>query len=284
MAPPWKKRKQLSGADNKPKEEEKEEDMNVAYERNDDDKKIIDAEFIEAMEKRAKDNLKDCEELKPVKKEFNWEQLQSLIPEDVKGIALIGIAVMACVVSTILTIELVTSVRGSSGAITLTLGLMWELSKYTFGSIAILHPEQKMRTVLGWTTAVLIFGSVAASLGYLTEMSDLVQENKMVESVEYQDLASERATLQSQMDTLLLSAAEDTKRGYRKRALGTNEKVEELRERYVDLGEDMTKLKQTKVQLNTFNAVASLIIALMLELCGILAISLFAQNKEKQFA
>ena len=160
---------------------------------------------------------------------------------------------------------------------------MWELSKYTFGSIAILHPEQKMRTVLGWTTAVLIFGSVAASLGYLTEMSNLVQENKMVESVEYQDLASERATLQSQMDTLLLSAAEDTKRSYRKRALETNEKVEELRERYVDLGEDMTKLKQTKVQLNTFNAVASLIIALMLELCGILAISLFAQNKEKSF-
>jgi len=282
MAPSWKKRKE-NGVNNKPKKE-KEEDMNVAYERNDDDKKIIDAEFIEAMEKRAKDNLKDCEELKPVKKEFNWNQLQSLIPEDVKGIALIGIAVMACVVSTILTIELVTSVRGSSGAITLTLGLMWELSKYTFGSIAILHPEQKMRTVLGWTTAVLIFGSVAASLGYLTEMSDLVQENKMVESVEYQDLASERATLQSQMDTLLLSANEDTKRSYRKRALETNEKVEELRERYVDLGEDMTKLKQTKVQLNTFNAVASLIIALMLELCGILAISLFAQNKEKQFA
>lgn len=281
MAPPWKKRKE-NGAD-KPKE--KEDNMNAAYERNEDDKKIIDAEFINAMEKRAKDNLKDCEEVEfKKKKEFNWDQLQSLIPEDVKGVALIGIAVMACVVSTILTIELVTSVRGSSGAITLTLGLMWELSKYTFGSIAILHPQQKMRTVLGWTTAVLIFGSVAASLGYLTEMSDLVQENKMIESVEYQDLASERATLQSQMDTLLLSASEDTKRNYRKRALETNEKVEELRERYVDLGEDMTKLKQTKVQLNTFNAVASLIIALMLELCGILAISLFAQNKEKQFA
>jgi len=286
MAPSWKKRKENSGAENKPKKEN-EDDMNVAYEQSNDKEPevVFDAdEFMNKLEKRKKDNLKDCQELKSEKKEFNWNQLQTLVPEDVKGIALIAIACMACIVSTILTIELVTSVRGSSGAITLTLGLMWEASKYTFGSIAILHPEQKMRTVLGWTTAVLIFGSVAASLGYLTEMSDLVQENKMVESVEYQDLASERATLQSQMDTLLLSANEDTKRSYRKRALETNTKIETLRERYVDLGEDMTKLKQTKVQLNTFNAVASLIIALMLELCGILAISLFAQNKEKQFA
>ncbi len=287
------RRKRLSGIESQnqeekipEKKEKMEDEMNEAYElpNREEPEVVIDADFMDKLEKRAQENLEDCEEAQTKKKEFNWDQLNALVPEDVKGIALIGIAVMACVVSTILTIELVTSVRGSSGAITLTLGLMWELSKYTFGSIAILHPEQKMRTVLGWTTAVLIFGSVAASLGYLTEMSDLVQENKMVESVEYQDLASERATLQSQMDTLLLSAAEDTKRSYRKRALETNEKVEELRERYVDLGEDMTKLKQTKVQLNTFNAVASLIIALMLELCGILAISLFAQNKEKSFA
>ena len=290
MASPKKKRQIAATAEaNKQKTnsiEHVEEEMNVnacELPEREEPEVVIDADFMDKLEKRAQKNLEDCEEAQTKKKEFNWVQLNALVPEDVKGIALIGIAAMACVVSTILTIELVTSVRGSSGAITLTLGLMWELSKYTFGSIAILHPEQKMRTVLGWTTAVLIFGSVAASLGYLTEMSNLVQENKMVESVEYQDLASERATLQSQMDTLLLSAAEDTKRSYRKRALETNEKVEELRERYVDLGEDMTKLKQTKVQLNTFNAVASLIIALMLELCGILAISLFAQNKEKSF-
>jgi hypothetical protein len=285
MAPSWKKRKAL-GAD-QPKTETEDDMNNVAYEQDDKNEPevIFDAdEFMNKLEKRKKENLKECEEIEPIRKEFNWDQFRQLVPDDIKGIALIGIASMACIISTVLTVELVTSVRGSSGAITLGLGLMWELSKYTFGSISILHPDQKMKTVLGWCTAILIFGSVAASLGYLTEMSDLVQENKMVESVEYQDLASERATLQSQMDTLLLSASEDTKRSYRKRALETNAKIEPLRERYVDLGEDMTKLKQTKVQLNTFNAVASLIIALMLELCGILAISLFAQNKEKQFA
>ena len=154
---------------------------------------------VEKLEVFDKESGEIASQVGKSKKEikFGWEQLESIIPEDFKGVALVGIATMACIISTILTIELVTSVRGSSGAITLGLGLMWELSKYTFGSIAILHPEQKMRTVLGWTTAVLIFGSVAASLGYLTEMSDLVQENKMVESVEYQDLSSERATLQS---------------------------------------------------------------------------------------
>ncbi len=121
---------------------------------------VIDSDFIDKLEKRRSKNLR-----KPKKEiKFGWWQIEAVIPEDFKGVALFFIAAMACIISTVLTVQFVTEVRGDSGAITLGLGLMWELSKYTFGSIAILHPEQKMRMVLGWTTAVLIFGSIAASL------------------------------------------------------------------------------------------------------------------------
>lgn len=252
----------------------------------------LDFESFEIMKRGVSNNTSesnDVEEealnntLEEKKIKFNWNHLQSIVPEDFKGVALFGIAVMACAISTVLTVQFVTEVRGDAGYITLGLGLMWELSKYTFGSIAILHPLQKMRMVLGWTTAILIFGSIAASLGYLTEMNDFVETNKMVDSVEYQDLQNERDVLKSQMDTLLMSAAEDTKRSYRRRGLETNKKIEDLRDRYTDLGEEMVELREIKVKLNTFDAVASLIISLMLEICGILAISLFAQNKEKSF-
>ena len=63
----------------------------------------------------------------------------------------------------------------------------------------------------------------------------------------------------------------------------TNKKIDIERQKYIKLGAKMKKLRETKVQLNTFDITASLIISLMLEICGILAISLFAENKEKSF-
>lgn len=262
-----------------------EEEMNAtAYETFDEGNEPENIEFYDVIEKLEKVPVMKQPPVEEKKKiVFSWSELHSIVPEDFKGLALWGIAALACAISTILTIQFVSDVRGDAGWITLGLGLMWELAKYTFGSIAILHPKQKMRMVLGWTTAILIFGSIAASLGYLTEMNEFVETNKMVDSVEYQDLENERNILKTQMDTLLMSAAEDTKRSYRRRGLETNKKIEDLRERYIDLGEDMVKLREVKVQLNSFDAIASLIISLMLEICGILAISLFAQNKEKSF-
>ena len=262
-----------------------EEEMNAtAYETFDEGNEPEKIEFYDVIEKLEKVPVMEQPPVEEKKKiVFSWSELHSIVPEDFKGLALWGIAALACAISTILTIQFVSDVRGDAGWITLGLGLMWELAKYTFGSIAILHPKQKMRMVLGWTTAILIFGSIAASLGYLTEMNEFVETNKMVDSVEYQDLENERNILKTQMDTLLMSAAEDTKRSYRRRGLETNKKIEDLRERYIDLGEDMVKLREVKVQLNSFDAIASLIISLMLEICGILAISLFAQNKEKSF-
>ena len=262
-----------------------EEEMNAtAYETFDEGNEPENIEFYDVIEKLEKVPIMEQPPVEEKKKiVFSWSELHSIVPEDFKGLALWGIAALACAISTILTIQFVSDVRGDAGWITLGLGLMWELAKYTFGSIAILHPKQKMRMVLGWTTAILIFGSIAASLGYLTEMNEFVETNKMVDSVEYQDLENERNILKTQMDTLLMSAAEDTKRSYRRRGLETNKKIEDLRERYIDLGEDMVKLREVKVQLNSFDAIASLIISLMLEICGILAISLFAQNKEKSF-
>jgi len=289
MASPKKKRQQAAEAAANKQEtnsiEPVEEEMNAnAYElpERNDPEVVIDSDFIDKLEKRSIRIMGENRENKKTK--FGWGQIEAIIPEDFKGLALWGIIAMACAISTVLTVQFVTEVRGDAGWITLGLGLMWELSKYTFGSIAILHPEQKMRIVLGWTTAILIFGSIGASLLYLTEMNEFVETSKMTDSVEYQDLASERHILQTQIDTLLLSASEDTKRSYRRRGLETNSEIDNKRKIYKELGEEMVNLRKVKVQLNTFDAVASLIIALMLEICGILAISLFAQNKQKTFA
>ena len=242
-------------------------------------------EELEDLKEWEKDVVidNDCDENNTKHPKFSWGALLAVVPHDFKGVALISIAILACTISTILTMKFVSEVRGDAGYITLGLGAMWELSKYTFGAIAILHTAKNMRFVLGLTTLVLIGGSTAASLGYLTEMNDFVETNTMIESVEYQDLAMERNVLQRQIDTLLLSSKEDTKRSFRDRGLKTNDKVEDLREKYRGFGEDMSKLKEDKVQLNTFDALASIIISLMLEICGILAISLFAQNKEEAF-
>tara|TARA_R110000744_G_scaffold24164_9_gene60821 strand:- start:709 stop:1578 length:870 start_codon:yes stop_codon:yes gene_type:complete len=288
MASPKKRRQQAATADADKQEtnsiESVEEEMNAnAYElpKREEPEVVIDADFIDKLEKRSTRIMDENKENKKAK--FSWDQIEAILPEDFKGLALWGIVVTACAISTVLTVQFVTEIRGDAGWITLGLGLMWELSKYTFGSIAILHPEQKMKMVLGWTTAILIFGSIAASLLYLTEMNEFVETSKMTDSVEYQDLSSERHILETQINTLLLSASEDTKRSYRRRGLETNSEIDNKRKIYKELGEDMVKLREVKIQLNTFDAVASLIIALMLEICGILAISLFAQNKEKSF-
>ena len=85
------------------------------------------------------------------------------------------------------------------------------------------------------------------------------------------------------MLTVLLSAKEDTKRSYRRRGLETNRKIEDLRQKYTELGEQMVELRNEKVQINFVDNTASLIVSIMLELCGILAISLFAQKKQRLF-
>ena len=109
---------------------------------------------------------------------FSWNQLNAVVPHDFKGLALIGIAIIACTISTALTMKFVSEVRGDAGWITLGLGMMWELSKYTFGPIAILHAEQKMRVVLGATTIILILGSVY-SLNLLEKLFKKYFSNKL---------------------------------------------------------------------------------------------------------
>ena len=271
-----KKRKRIAGLQNQKKKQE--ENTNELPEKlpEQDEPEIITEPAVSILDKEIKNKYDK-------RTKFSWSQLNAVIPHNFKQLALIGIAIIACTISTALTMKFVSEVRGDAGWITLGLGMMWELSKYTFGPIAILHAEQKMRMVLGATTVILILGSIVASLGYLTEMNEFIETNTMVDSVEYQDLKSERDIIQAQIDTLLLSASEDTRRTYRRRGLETNNKIDIERQKYIKLGEKMKKLKEVKVQLNTFDITASLIISLMLEICGILAISLFAENKEKSF-
>lgn len=199
------------------------------------------------------------------------------------SILLIIIAVVSCVISAVLTIRFMNAIRGEADWITIGLGGMWELSKYTFVPIIFLHPHKITKIILSITSGVLIAGSMAASVGFLTDLNESIQTSNMTSSVEYQDLENERNILKNQMDTLLLSAKEDTKRSYRRRGLETNRKIEDLRQKYTELGEQMVELRNEKVQIDFVDNTASLIVSIMLELCGILAISLFAQKKQRLF-
>lgn len=242
----------------------------------------LEKTIMEELEKpdEVESNIEEKEE---VTEPFVKIEKKKKIKFNLTSISLAIIAVLSCVISAVLTIRFMNAIRGESDWITVGLGAMWELSKYSFVPIIFLHPSRTTKAVLTATAAVLIAGSMAASVGFLTDLNESIQTSSMTSSVEYQDLQNERNILKNQMDTLLLSAHEDTKRSFRRRGLETNTKIEDLRKKYTELGEKMVELRNQKVQIGFLDSAASLIVSFMLEICGILAISLFTQKKEEVF-
>lgn len=276
----------------------KEEEINLFSHL--EDKTLPDWEKIRSMVDKSSSSETLEEELertimeeleKPGESELKKEVPEPLIKIEKKkkfkfnltSFSLAIIAVLSCVISAVLTIRFMNAIRGESDWITVGLGAMWELSKYSFVPIIFLHPSKTTKVLLTATAGILIAGSMAASVGFLTDLNESIQTSNMTSSVEYQDLQNERNILKNQMDTLLLSAHEDTKRSYRRRGLETNTKIEDLRKKYTELGEKMIELRNQKVQIGFLDSAASLIVSFMLEICGILAISLFTQKKEEVF-
>lgn len=276
----------------------KEEEINLFSHL--EDKTLPDWEKIRSMVDKSSSSETLEEELertimeeleKPGESELKKEVPEPLIKIEKKkkfkfnltSFSLAIIAVLSCVISAVLTIRFMNAIRGESDWITVGLGAMWELSKYSFVPIIFLHPSRTTKVLLTATAGILIAGSMAASVGFLTDLNESIQTSSMTSSVEYQDLQNERNILKNQMDTLLLSAHEDTKRSYRRRGLETNTKIEDLRKKYTELGEKMIELRNQKVQIGFWDSAASLIVSFMLEICGILAISLFTQKKEEVF-
>lgn len=186
---------------------------------------------------------------------------------------------LSCVVSTWLTVDFVFALRGENDWVALSLGILWEASKYTFGSMALIHKDLFMKFILSTMSVVLIFGSVLASMGYLGELDQEMLDSKMSDNIAYQDYLTERNAIKKQIEILEISALEDTRRLFRRRALETNKKIDILKEKYVKLGKEIVKLEVNNYTPKSQSNILYIILSLMLELCGIVAISLISSNK-----
>lgn len=190
------------------------------------------------------------------------------------------IAFLSCTVSTWLTVDFVFQLRGQEDVVALTLGVLWEISKYTFGSLALIHHKWTTKFILSIMTVVLIGGSVMASMGYLGEFDQSMKTAAMKSDISYQDMSTEREIIKKQLEMLQLSAIEDTKRSFRRRGLETNQQVEELKSKYDDLGKKITELKQKSYEPKKKENIFYVILSVMLELCGIISISLITDKRE----
>ena len=194
------------------------------------------------------------------------------------------IAFLSCAVSTWLTVDFVFQLRGQQDEVALTLGVLWEISKYTFGSLALIHPKWSTKLILSIMTAILIGGSVMASMGYLGEFDQSMKNAAMKQDISYQDMTTEREIIKKQLEMLQLSAIEDTKRSFRRRGLETNQQVEDLKEKYDNLGKKITELKKDSYDPKQKENIFYVILSVMLELCGIVSISLITDKREEENA
>lgn len=247
-----------------------------------------------AIEEEILSGILIPEDSKTLSDEHNFEDLSEEIdlepaPRAVKQkkpikfnkFFLFVIALLSCGVSTWLTVDFVFQLRGQQDEVALTLGVLWEISKYTFGSLALIHPKWSTKLILSIMTAILIGGSVMASMGYLGEFDQSMKNAAMKQDISYQDMTTEREIIKKQLEMLQLSAIEDTKRSFRRRGLETNQQVEDLKEKYDNLGKKITELKKDSYDPKQKENIFYIILSVMLELCGIVSISLITDKREE---
>ena len=244
--------------------------------------------FSDILISESSKNLSDEHNFEDLSKEIDLEPVPHTIKQK-KSIKfnkffLFVIALLSCGVSTWLTVDFVFQLRGQQDEVALTLGVLWEISKYTFGSLALIHPKWTTKFMLSTMTIILIGGSVMASMGYLGEFDQSMKNAAMQRDISYQDMTTEREIIKKQLEMLQLSAIEDTKRSFRRRGLETNQQVEELKSKYDDLGKKITELKEVSYEPKQKENIFYIILSVMLELCGIVSISLITDKREEQNA
>jgi hypothetical protein len=173
------------------------------------------------------------------------------------------------------------------------IGLTWELAKIRFGAFGVRGlaegPWTRRLAAAGLVamTAVLVAGSVAASMAYFSKAETEDRGRQARDSRRYQEAAADLKALDAQLAILASAAAADAAQGFRRRALSTSDAISTLRlertqaaERPADLeshpaggadasdeprplGAGWATLAATKV--------VHLMVALMLELIGLAA-------------
>jgi hypothetical protein len=124
------------------------------------------------------------------------------------------------------------------GLMLVALGLLWELAKLHLaarGLAAVVHGCRASERFGGLGLLIvalaLAAGSVGASVGCLLQVEAQDQKRSLASSHAYARAVRELEALDSQIAFLAEAAAHDLDHGYRKRALDTSQKVDELRPR-----------------------------------------------------
>lgn len=189
--------------------------------------------------------------------------------------ALVSTALLACIVSTVLTIRLSIGMgQGQSVALAFMFGVLWEMSKYTFAWAGIAHPHRNIRIAACVTTGALITGSMVASVTWLSKSVALESERTIASSVEFQDIKRQRDVIDRRINNLGSLAESDAAKNYRARALATDGKIASEMGKYTALGKEQTKLLSAATEPGAY-LIPFAVVAFMLEIIGVLALALW---------
>jgi len=195
--------------------------------------------------------------------------------------ALVATAILACIVSTILTIRLSIEMgQGQSVPLSFLFGTLWELSKYTFAWAGIAHPHKTIRAAAITTTILLIIGSTVASITWLAKSVEYQSKRGIAESIEYKDIKRQRDVIDVRIEHLSALAKADAEKGYRSRALTTDGKIATELKAYTELGKTQTLLLSEAMSPGAY-LIPFAIAACMLEVIGVLALALWKFRDEE---
>jgi len=157
------------------------------------------------------------------------------------------VSLLGFFVSLSLTIQLTVALRGDGySPLPVALGVFWEGAKAVMivhGLLLLREGQRREGCALSFVGALLVVGSLVASLAYLTELDDQRQRTAVVSSSQYRRLDSELASLDTQIQVAVDTAAKDTANAYRRRALETLGEVSALRKRRESLSAQLAALE-----------------------------------------
>lgn len=170
------------------------------------------------------------------------------------------------------------------------IGILWELSKAYYAPLGvriILRSGSRAGgAALCALSAVLIAGSIVASLAFLTDADASRQQDALHASEMHRDATRERDALDRQIDLLTQSVAADIAQERRTRALVTSKDIDALT---VQRRAVVARLERMAVPSGAFGGqrlrvVAHAVIAIVLELVTVAALVLMRRDATPQIA
>ncbi len=177
------------------------------------------------------------------------------------------VASLVILVSASMTVRFLYGLAGSAGLSPLLIGLVFSAAQYGLPTLSVraLAREDAPAGVQAWgavaaaVSALLLVGSVTASVGWMLATDTDTASTALVESAAHGELVTSIATadadvesIRTQLDALQATAAADLAKGYRWRALQTDDEISALRTKLdattdhrAQLGAELVELTET---------------------------------------